>query len=196
MGSFVGLSSGTSLDQQEPTTKEKDSPTRYADQLFHAHATTSSGHSLLTQHQPNIKQQHKLSKAATFSIRASQKSPRVDTTEIQASRVYQSSEPFANGSGNSGGVGTTRVNSSKRVLQRTHSQNLHSLAEGVASSSGYASVGSSPSPPNRPFRRLSPSVADPRESPTRYADALFRPRTLEPLSPSTEAETTSTILSP
>jgi hypothetical protein len=189
MGSFVRITSGNSSTSQPVPQEVKASPTRYADQLFQTHTAASSSHLLTPPRLQGSRQLPKLTRASTFSMR-SERSPRLETSETSTTATFNPPDT----AGASSSAARIRMQRSRqKIFQRTLSQNLLTLAEGRATHRGRAgSVGSSTTPPGRLLRRLSPSAAEPRESPTRYADALFRPRPLAEALLSTEAESTST----
>jgi CRP-like cAMP-binding protein len=171
MGSLVGLTSGADFNAKE---QMSESPTRYADQLFHTHVTTLS--SQATTQQPS-RPHSRVSRSATFAMLASDKAPHREAKKLADAPV--------------GGTNTVsaRIEHPRRKLfQRSRSQILQTLAEGMQHP---GSVGSSANLTGDLFRRASPAACEPSESPTRYADALFRPRMPDALSPSTETETST-----
>ncbi|KAE9108534.1 hypothetical protein PF010_g11869 [Phytophthora fragariae] len=180
MGSFVGRSSTNTPDTRVQQQEVKPSPTRFADQLFQAHTKAASFRVPMSQRLQRGRGLPKLARASTFSM-ASERSPRRDTTDNSTATLFSPAEP------NAANVEPPR----RRTIQRTHSQVLQVLVEGKPALHGHLSIGSAPNTnaPGRLFRRLSPAQTETRESPTRYADALFRPRQVEMDNLSTDTDT-------
>ncbi|KAJ8574622.1 hypothetical protein ON010_g4592 [Phytophthora cinnamomi] len=178
MGSLVRRSSGSTPDARAPQPEVKPSPTRYADQLFKAHTKAASFRVTPAHRRLRVRPPPQVVRASTFSTR-SEKSPRLDTMDSSTAAVFNPLESSSTATVTSpDSAHVEQLLQRKRSIRRTHSQILQALTEGKVASQASSSIGSPQNPSTSLFRRVSPAVSENRESPTRYADALFRPRTI------------------
>ncbi|GMF15946.1 unnamed protein product [Phytophthora lilii] len=187
MGSFVGRSSANAPDSRIQPQKTKPSPTRYADQLFQAHTKTASFRSPFYQRQQRARPVPKLIRASTFSM-ISERSPRIDTTENSTTIFNPLKSPNGSIQGN---VKAAQVEHPPQKRHLTHPQsNTSSSCRRKTSITCSLQHRICSKPTNSP---LSPATTEVRKSPTRYADALFRPRPILSEQLSTDADISTSI---
>ncbi|GMF22651.1 unnamed protein product [Phytophthora fragariaefolia] len=170
MGSLVGLSSGSALEHQV-------SSTTYADQLFHAPGSVSPDPIAGTQPDRAKPLVDNMKTVGPLPTVTSENSPRIDTSSVTAFSPSKHGGLITNIEDD---VNRAQLEPRQRTLLRARSQ--ISMTRAATSSNGHATNGL----PGQLLRRLSPSIAGHRKSPTYYADTLFRHRIQDPRSPSTE----------
>ncbi|GMF21144.1 unnamed protein product [Phytophthora lilii] len=211
MGSLVGLSSGSALDskaQQEP----KESPTRYADELFNSHAPSATAFRSPTLPQ-EIEKFLAMTEASLLTTRPSSDSfaselnglfdsqPPLASlpTEVQHQKrkafqrsrsrsLHELEEKYQASTNPSKAPADTNTGAAdqqrKKMFYRTQSQSVRAIANAAATQivAPRGSVGSLSTAQTRILQRMSTFVADPsgKQSPTRYADALFSRRMIDP----------------